>query len=141
MCRGFYSKGYEASVPEVLTTPVAYHAIILRRSLCGPCDEARGVLLATGEHQSCPPYPCRFDRTTVDPPMLVLGRLQSRRVGHVVGPAVRGRRYVAAKTFSRLLIWVPKMRSCNEPSTCSEGRLVFDPDERELIRPSRGLER
>ncbi|RZS13590.1 hypothetical protein BHM03_00045195 [Ensete ventricosum] len=100
MCRGFYSKGYDASVPEVLTAHVAYHAIVLRCSLCGPCDEARDVLPATGEHQSCPPYPCQFDRTTVDPPMLVSGRLQSRRVDHVVGLAVRRRRYVAARSTS-----------------------------------------
>ncbi|RWW36631.1 hypothetical protein BHE74_00058333 [Ensete ventricosum] len=33
------------------------------------------------------------------------------------------------KTFSRLLIRVLKMRSCNEPSGRSEGRLVSNPDE------------
>ncbi|RRT67712.1 hypothetical protein B296_00028758 [Ensete ventricosum] len=64
------------------------------------------------------------------------GRLQ-----HVSGPVVRGRGDVAARsirhiifppenTFSRFLIRVPpKMRSCNEPSGCSE---------HELIRPRRG---
>ncbi|RWV87378.1 hypothetical protein GW17_00050636 [Ensete ventricosum] len=45
------------------------------------------------------------------------------------------------KTFSRLLIRVLKMRSGNEPSGRSEGRLVSNPDERELIRSSKGLER
>ncbi|RRT83129.1 hypothetical protein B296_00004361 [Ensete ventricosum] len=81
--------------------------------------------------------------------MLVSGRAQSRRVGHVVGLVVRGRRDVAARstfsvsfplspemTFSRLLIWVTKMRSCNELSGCSEDRLVFDQGECELIRSS-----
>ncbi|RWW16200.1 hypothetical protein GW17_00019927 [Ensete ventricosum] len=95
---GFYSKGYEAFVPEVLTAPVAYHVIILRRNLYGPCDEGRGVLPAIGERRSFPPYPCQFGRTTTDPPMLVLGQLQSRRVGHVVGPTVRGRRDMAARS-------------------------------------------
>ncbi|RWW89732.1 hypothetical protein BHE74_00001221 [Ensete ventricosum] len=70
----FIVKGYEASVPEVLTVPVAYHAVVLHRSLRGPYDEARVV-----------------GRTTAGPPMLVSGRLQSRWVGHIVGPAVRGR--------------------------------------------------
>ncbi|RWW17819.1 hypothetical protein GW17_00018232 [Ensete ventricosum] len=37
-------------------------------------------------------------RTTVDPPMLVPGRPQSRLVGHVIGPAVRGCRDVVAKS-------------------------------------------
>ncbi|RRT33282.1 hypothetical protein B296_00057773 [Ensete ventricosum] len=95
---GFYSKAYEAFVLEVLTAPVAYHVIILRRNLYGPCDEGRGVLPAIGERRSFPPYPCQFGRTTTDPPMLVLGRLQSRRVGHVVGPTVRGRRDMAARS-------------------------------------------
>ncbi|RWV80015.1 hypothetical protein GW17_00058768, partial [Ensete ventricosum] len=114
---------------------------LLLHFLRGPCDEARSVLPATGERRSCPPYPCQVDRTTAYPPMLVSGRLQSRRVGHVVGPAVRGHEDVAArstsvisfhppkKIFLRLLIRVSKMRSCNEPSGRSEGRLVFDPDE------------
>ncbi|RZS22343.1 hypothetical protein BHM03_00055097, partial [Ensete ventricosum] len=35
-CMGFYSNGYGAPVPEVLTAPVAYHAVVLRRSLDGP---------------------------------------------------------------------------------------------------------
>ncbi|RZS27271.1 hypothetical protein BHM03_00060719, partial [Ensete ventricosum] len=35
-CRGFYSNGYGAPVPEVLTAPVAYHAVVLRRSFRGP---------------------------------------------------------------------------------------------------------
>ncbi|RWW23883.1 hypothetical protein GW17_00011843, partial [Ensete ventricosum] len=97
-CKGFYSKVYEVSVPEVLTTSVAYHAIVLHRSLRGPCGEGRDVLPATGERRSCPPYPCQVGRTTADPPMLVSGRLQSRRVDHVVGPTVRGRRDVAVKS-------------------------------------------
>ncbi|RWW54291.1 hypothetical protein BHE74_00039136 [Ensete ventricosum] len=42
------------------------------------------------------------------------------------------------KTLSRLLTRVPKMRSCNELSGCSEVRVVFDLNEHELIRPSRG---
>ncbi|RWW56347.1 hypothetical protein BHE74_00036941 [Ensete ventricosum] len=83
-------------LPEVLTAPVAYHAIVLRRSFRGP-RVVRG---------------CRDVATRSTPP---------------------------EKTFSRLLIRVSKMRSCNEPSGCSEDRLVFDQGERELIRPSSGI--
>ncbi|RRT35276.1 hypothetical protein B296_00047108 [Ensete ventricosum] len=95
---GFYSKGYEVSVHEILTASVAYHVIVLHHSLHGPYGEARDVLPATGERRSCPPYPCQVGRTTADPPMLVSGQLQSRRVNHVVGPAVRGRRDVTARS-------------------------------------------
>ncbi|RRT81274.1 hypothetical protein B296_00001056 [Ensete ventricosum] len=91
-CRGFYSNGYGAPVPEVLTVPVAYHAIVLRRNLRGPRGEVRDVLPAIEERRPCPPYLCQVGRMTADPPILVSGRAQSRRVGHVVGPAVRGRR-------------------------------------------------
>ncbi|RRT31818.1 hypothetical protein B296_00057583 [Ensete ventricosum] len=45
-----------------------------------------------------PPYLCQVDRMTADPPMLVSGRAQSRRVSHIVGPAVRGRRDVTARS-------------------------------------------
>ncbi|RZS08630.1 hypothetical protein BHM03_00039632 [Ensete ventricosum] len=106
-CRSFYSKGYEASVPEVLTAPVAYHALVFRRSLRGPCGEARGVHPATGECRSCPPYPCQVGRTTVDPPMLVSGRFQSRWVGHVVGSAVRKRGDVIARSTSVISPMIP----------------------------------
>ncbi|RZR93244.1 hypothetical protein BHM03_00021704 [Ensete ventricosum] len=43
--RGFYSNGYGAPVLEVLTAPVAYHVVVLRRSFCGPrgCNEDRLV--------------------------------------------------------------------------------------------------
>ncbi|RWW49510.1 hypothetical protein BHE74_00044429, partial [Ensete ventricosum] len=134
----------DARSQVVITALVAYHAVVLCRSLRGPRGEVRGELLATGERRPCPPYLCQVGRMTADSPMLVLGRAQSRRVSHVVGSAVRGRRDMAAmstfvisfpspplpeKTFSRLLIWVPKMRSYNEPSGCSEDRLVFDQDE------------
>ncbi|RWW37164.1 hypothetical protein BHE74_00057758 [Ensete ventricosum] len=93
--RGFYSNGYGAPVPEVLTAPVAYHVVVLRRSFRGPRDEVRGVPPATGEGRSCPPYLCQVGRMTADPPMLASGQAQSRQVGHVVGPYVRGRRDVA----------------------------------------------
>ncbi|RWW14468.1 hypothetical protein GW17_00021769 [Ensete ventricosum] len=73
-CRGFYSNGYGAPVPEVLTAPIAYHAIVLRRSFRGPCGEVRGVPTATGEGLSCTPYLCQFDRMMADPPMLASGR-------------------------------------------------------------------
>ncbi|RZR73876.1 hypothetical protein BHM03_00029162 [Ensete ventricosum] len=93
--RGFYSNGYGAPVPEVLTAPVAYHVVVLRRSFRGSRDEVRGVPPATGEGRSCPPYLCQVGRMTADPPMLASGRAQSRQVGHVVGPDVQGHRDVA----------------------------------------------
>ncbi|RRT53823.1 hypothetical protein B296_00031583 [Ensete ventricosum] len=96
--KGFYSNGYGASVPEVLTTPVAYHVVVLRRSFCGPRGEVCGVPPATGEGRSCPLYLCRVDRMMANPPMLVSGRAQSHRVGHVVGLAVRGCRDVAVRS-------------------------------------------
>ncbi|RRT81278.1 hypothetical protein B296_00001052 [Ensete ventricosum] len=95
---GFYSNGYRAPVPEVLTAHVAYHAVVLRRSLDGPRGEVCGVLPATGERRPCPPYLCQVGRMTTDPPMLMSSRAQSRRVSHVVGPTVRGRRDVAARS-------------------------------------------
>ncbi|RRT61394.1 hypothetical protein B296_00044219 [Ensete ventricosum] len=55
-------------------------------------------LLATGEGRSCPPYPCQVGRMMADPPMLVSGRAQSRRVDHIVGLDVRRRRDVAARS-------------------------------------------
>ncbi|RWW60675.1 hypothetical protein BHE74_00032309 [Ensete ventricosum] len=36
---GFYSNGYGAPVPEVLTAPVAYHAVVLRRGFRGSRDQ------------------------------------------------------------------------------------------------------
>ncbi|RRT75503.1 hypothetical protein B296_00009486 [Ensete ventricosum] len=39
----FYNNGYGAPVPDVLTAPVAYHTIVLRRSFRGP----RGVISGT----------------------------------------------------------------------------------------------
>ncbi|RZR94035.1 hypothetical protein BHM03_00022637 [Ensete ventricosum] len=95
--------GYEAFVPEVLTVSVAYHVVVLRRSLRGPCGEARVVLPASGECRPCSPYPCQVSRMTTDPPMLLSGWLQSRWAGHVVGPAVRGRGDVTAKSTSVVL--------------------------------------
>ncbi|RWV87430.1 hypothetical protein GW17_00050571 [Ensete ventricosum] len=94
---GFYSNGYEAPVPEVLTTHVTYHAVVLRHSFHGPHGEVHGVPPATKEGRSCPPYLCQVGRMTADPPMLASGRAQSRRVGHVVGPNVRGRKDMADK--------------------------------------------
>ncbi|RZR91092.1 hypothetical protein BHM03_00019138 [Ensete ventricosum] len=55
------------------------------------------------------------------------GRGSQVNIRHIISPPPP-----LEKTFSRLLIWVPKMRSCNEPSSCSEDRLVFDQGEREI---------
>ncbi|RRT51316.1 hypothetical protein B296_00021270 [Ensete ventricosum] len=41
--RGFYSNGYGAPVPEVLTAPVAYHVVVLRRGFRGPRGVISGV--------------------------------------------------------------------------------------------------
>ncbi|RWV87866.1 hypothetical protein GW17_00050097 [Ensete ventricosum] len=55
-------------------------------------------LLPLGKVGLAPTYLCQVDRMTADPPMLVSGRAQSRRVDHVVGPAVRGHRDVAVRS-------------------------------------------
>ncbi|RRT32724.1 hypothetical protein B296_00056752, partial [Ensete ventricosum] len=39
----FYSNGYEAPVLEVLTAPIAYHVIVLRRGFRGPRGVISGV--------------------------------------------------------------------------------------------------
>ncbi|RWV79278.1 hypothetical protein BHE74_00051762 [Ensete ventricosum] len=54
---GFYSNGYGAPVPEVLTVPVAYNVVVLHHSFRGPLGEVRGVPPATGESRSCPLLP------------------------------------------------------------------------------------
>ncbi|RWW90181.1 hypothetical protein BHE74_00000668 [Ensete ventricosum] len=56
-CRGFYSKCYKTFVPKVLSVLVAHHAIVFRRSLRGPCSEARVVFPAVGACRPCPLYP------------------------------------------------------------------------------------
>ncbi|RWW02890.1 hypothetical protein GW17_00033995, partial [Ensete ventricosum] len=96
-CLGTYN-GYGAPVPEVLIAPVAYRVVVLRRGFRGPRGEVRGVPPAIGEGRSCLPYLCQVGRMMADPPIFVSGRAQLRQVGHVVGPAVRGRRDVAARS-------------------------------------------
>ncbi|RZS14939.1 hypothetical protein BHM03_00046683, partial [Ensete ventricosum] len=73
---GFYSNSYGASVPKVLILFIAYHTTAPHHAVCGPCDEVCAVLPAVGECRPCPHYPCQVGRTTVDPSMLVSGRLQ-----------------------------------------------------------------
>ncbi|RZR80556.1 hypothetical protein BHM03_00006621 [Ensete ventricosum] len=84
-------------------------------------------LLPLGKVGLAPSYLRLVGRMTADPPMLVSGQAQSCRVGHVVSPVVRRRRDVATRSTFVIsfpppppLIWVPKMRSCNEPSGCSD---------------------
>ncbi|RRT83799.1 hypothetical protein B296_00009683 [Ensete ventricosum] len=48
-CKSFYSNGYRAPVPEVLTTPVGYHAVVLRRNFRDPRGEVCDMPPATGE--------------------------------------------------------------------------------------------
>ncbi|RWV78517.1 hypothetical protein GW17_00060511, partial [Ensete ventricosum] len=80
-CGGFYSNGYGAPVPEVLTAPVAYHAIILRHNFRDPRDEVRDVPPATWEDRSYPPYLCQVDRRMTDP-CVRLGSIMSNRPHH-----------------------------------------------------------
>ncbi|RZR93488.1 hypothetical protein BHM03_00022003, partial [Ensete ventricosum] len=45
-------------VPEVLTIPIAYHAIVLHHTFRDPCSETRVLLPAVVACRSCPLYPC-----------------------------------------------------------------------------------
>ncbi|RRT33198.1 hypothetical protein B296_00058345, partial [Ensete ventricosum] len=69
-CGGFYSNGYEAPVPEVLTVSVAYHLYFVTASVVLPV-RCTVCLLPLGKVDLAPPYLCQVNRTTVDPPMPV----------------------------------------------------------------------
>ncbi|RWV99163.1 hypothetical protein GW17_00037948 [Ensete ventricosum] len=45
-------------VPEVLTIPIAYHAIVLHHTFRGPCNETHVLLPVVVACRPCPPYPC-----------------------------------------------------------------------------------
>ncbi|RWW76488.1 hypothetical protein BHE74_00015421 [Ensete ventricosum] len=77
----FYSKGYGSFILEVLTVPIAYHAIVLRHTLHGPCSEAHILLPTAMAYRPCPPYLCYIDRMIANPSMPVSGQL------HCVGSA------------------------------------------------------
>ncbi|RWW05132.1 hypothetical protein GW17_00031613 [Ensete ventricosum] len=77
----------------LLTMPsyfVAVSTVLAVR--CAAC------FLPLGNVGLAPPYLCQVGCMTVDPPMLMSSRAQSRRVSHVVGPTVRGRRDVATRS-------------------------------------------
>ncbi|RZR92976.1 hypothetical protein BHM03_00021368 [Ensete ventricosum] len=112
---GFYSNGYGAPVPEVLTAPVAYHAIVASVVLAVRCV---ACLLPLEKVGLAPPYLGQVGRMTADSPMLVFGWAQSRRVDHVVGPAVRGRRDVAARSTRGRE--EPPHRPSTDSSSCGE---------------------
>ncbi|RWW44510.1 hypothetical protein BHE74_00049718 [Ensete ventricosum] len=120
--RAFIVKGYEASVPEVLTVPIAYHAVVLRRTLRGPCDETSVVLPATGERQPCSSYPFQVDRTTVGPPMLVSSRLQSRRQANCPGARGHGSQGFGRESDLRHKSWdsTERVTSSTDPGDLAE---------------------
>ncbi|RWV77605.1 hypothetical protein GW17_00061541 [Ensete ventricosum] len=110
-------KGFSSGRPLVPTRrsgPYCACYLPCRRSFRGPRDEVRSVPPATGEGRSLPPYLCQVSRHTTDPLMLVLGRAQSRWVGHVVGLAIWGRRDVAASC--------PRARGHVRPGPITLGR-------------------
>ncbi|RWW35477.1 hypothetical protein BHE74_00059598, partial [Ensete ventricosum] len=74
--KDFYSNSYGASVPQAIILFIAYHTAVPHHAIHGPCDEVRAVLPTVGGCRPCPHYPCEGDRMTIDPSMLVSGRLQ-----------------------------------------------------------------
>ncbi|RWV83362.1 hypothetical protein GW17_00055036 [Ensete ventricosum] len=79
MCKSFYSECYRSFIYEIFTASIAYHAIVLLHTVCGPCSEAC-VLPAVAV--ACQSYPCQVGRTIADSSMPVPGRL--RCIGSVM---------------------------------------------------------
>ncbi|RRT60329.1 hypothetical protein B296_00030907 [Ensete ventricosum] len=104
---GLYSDSNGVSIPESLIFFITYHTAAPHHVVRGPCDEAHAYRLA---------FPCR--------------------IGHVGWPVVRGHEDVMAKSIFvisftpllRLPIRVMKIKSCAEPSVCSDVRLVLKVD-------------
>ncbi|RRT56087.1 hypothetical protein B296_00009367, partial [Ensete ventricosum] len=59
-------------------------------------------------------------RMTAEPPMLVSDRAQSRRVGHVIGPAVRGHRDVVARSTFVISFPPPRENLLEAPNLGAE---------------------
>ncbi|RRT49266.1 hypothetical protein B296_00020973 [Ensete ventricosum] len=60
-------------VPEIFIASMAYYAVVLLHTVCGPCSEAC-VLPAIAV--ACRPYPCQVGRTIVGSSMPVSGQLR-----------------------------------------------------------------
>ncbi|RRT49614.1 hypothetical protein B296_00005729 [Ensete ventricosum] len=102
----FYSKGYEASVPEVLTAPVAYHAVVLHRSLHGPCGEASGVLPAITPRWYLPSLLRPADALFHNRRSRTLANLGKEMVGHLVYHRQRATHDNDGKSTSELSVIV-----------------------------------
>ncbi|RZR74074.1 hypothetical protein BHM03_00031718 [Ensete ventricosum] len=105
-CMGFYSNSYEASVPEILIVPIVYHAVVLRRSLCGPCgareliqpdngsgiDSSRGSKIDSTKQElgSLPWRLCRGVISDVNFGDLVEGPISGTNPGDLVERVISG---------------------------------------------------
>ncbi|RWW01579.1 hypothetical protein GW17_00035376 [Ensete ventricosum] len=88
----FGATGYEASVPEVLTAPVAYHAVVHHCSLRGPCGVA--CFMPLGNIGLAPLTPVRSAVRR-----LTLSYLCKVGSNHVVGPTVRRHRDMTVRSI------------------------------------------
>ncbi|RRT33344.1 hypothetical protein B296_00055499 [Ensete ventricosum] len=148
-CRGFYSndcgRSYLRPLSSLLLTIPSYLTMLsvvlaMRHASSslqlGDIDLAHLTLVRSVVQRLTLPCLCQADSNTSSRPCQraycprARGRGSQVNIRHIILPP--------QKTFSRFLIRVPNMRSCNEPSDGSEVRLVSDPNEHELIRPSRG---
>ncbi|RWW87104.1 hypothetical protein BHE74_00004082 [Ensete ventricosum] len=63
---------YRSFVPEIFIAFMAYHAVILLHTICGPCNEVRALPAAV---VTCRPYSCQVGRTIAGSSMPVSGQL------------------------------------------------------------------
>ncbi|RRT77520.1 hypothetical protein B296_00001413 [Ensete ventricosum] len=74
---GFYSNGYRAPIPEVITAPATYHAIVLHRSFRDPRAQhsnllAMCVCASKGWSQHCMPQAASRDCVGNHGPLAIL---------------------------------------------------------------------
>ncbi|RWV94116.1 hypothetical protein GW17_00043382 [Ensete ventricosum] len=106
----FYSNDFGAFVPEALILLIACCTAAPHHVVRGPCGEARAVLPATGGMSTLPTLPLS-GRPYDDWPFHACVRpAPIRRVGHVSGPAVRGREDVTVRSTSIISFPSPPRR-------------------------------
>ncbi|RRT72307.1 hypothetical protein B296_00007277 [Ensete ventricosum] len=65
-------QGSASFVPEIFIAFMAYHAVILLHTICGPCSEVRVLPAAV---VTCRPYSCQVGHTIAGSSMPVSGQL------------------------------------------------------------------